>query len=167
MTRFFGHISCVVAAVIVAGCSQQDSPSAAEVDAATESLMATQVQPEAQVYWDAVQFISDADGLHEIVPETDADWERTIEAARELKALGEELQQPAYAANRGADWQDFSQGLVDIATRAEAAALSKDPHKVLDAGGVLYNVCSACHEQYMELKAGAAPIAQRPADLQQ
>ena len=121
--------------------------------------MAERVQPQAEIYWNAVQFITDENGLREIVPETDADWERTAEAARQLKALGEELKQPEYASGRGPDWQQFSQGLVDVAQQTEAAALSRDPHQVLDAGGVLYNVCSACHERYMDTAAGLSPNA--------
>ncbi|RIV82604.1 hypothetical protein D2V17_14920 [Aurantiacibacter xanthus] len=166
MTRFYAKsLSLIVAAGLV-GCSGQDAEQPADVDAATKSLMIAEVQTQAQIYWNAVQFISDENGLREIVPETDADWERTAEAARQLRSLGEELKRPAYAAGRGSDWQQFSQGLVDVAEKTEAAALSRDPHQVLEAGGVLYNVCSACHEHYMELPAGLSPNAPEAGDAQ-
>lgn len=147
----------LVAALALAACSP-DAPPAQPAD--TKAMMLQHVQPEAQHYWNAVSYISDAQGSREIVPANDAEWERTAEAARRLRAWGEKLQTPAYAAGRGEDWADFSRGLVDAAAAAEAAALTKDPAKVLEAGGTLYNVCSACHEVYMPSPAGLAPTDQ-------
>lgn len=120
-------------------------------------MMNLRVQPEAQAYWQAVQYISDAQGSRQIVPQDDAEWKRTADAAARLKALGARMKQPDYAAGKGADWQDFAQGLVDAAVRAERAALSRKPDQVLEAGGTLYNVCSACHEVYMPSPGGLAP----------
>lgn len=135
------------------GCAKPEEPKAADV----KLQMANHVQPTAQVFWDAVQYISDEQGTHKIVPKTDEEWDRTIAAARTLKELAETLKQPEYAANRGTDWQDFAQGMVDVAGQAEAAARSREPDKVLDTGGVLYNVCSACHEVYMTTPISLAP----------
>jgi cytochrome c2 len=67
------------------------------------------------------------------------------------------LKQPEYAAGRGSDWTEFAQGLADVAEQAEAAAVARDPDRVLDAGGTLYNVCSACHEVYMPSPVRLAP----------
>lgn len=142
-----------IAILLVAGCAKQDNPGIKDVKA----LMARHVQPTTQVYWDAVQFISDASGAREIMPRTDADWQRTADAASKLKQLGEELKSPGYAAGRGSDWQAFAQGLGDVAEQARQAAEQKSPDKVLEAGGTIYNVCSACHEVYMPTPAGLAP----------
>ena len=142
-----------VAILLVAGCAKQDRPENKDVKA----LMAQHVQPTTQVYWDAVQFISDASGVREIMPRTDAEWQRTVGAASKLKQLGEELKSPGYAAGRGSDWRAFAQGLVDVAEQARHAAEEKSPDRVLEAGGTIYNVCSACHEVYMPTPAGLAP----------
>jgi hypothetical protein len=123
-------------------------------------MMAEDLQPTAQAYWDAVQYISDANGLREIMPQNDTEWSRTAEAARQLKKLGEELKQPEYSANRGTDWKAYAQGLVDVAEQAEHAANSHRPKDVLETGGIMYNVCSACHEVYMPDPGGGAPTDQ-------
>lgn len=146
----------VVAIAALAGCSGTKPAEPADVKA----MMNQRVQPEADFYWHAVQYISDANGAREIVPQNDSEWNRTAEAARKLKALGETLKQPAYAQGRGADWQDFAQGMIDAAGRAEAAAHASSPEQVLEAGGTLYNVCSACHEVYMPSPGGLAPTEQ-------
>ncbi|MEO5598438.1 MAG: hypothetical protein ABIQ66_07445 [Novosphingobium sp.] len=138
------------------GCSGEKPVQPADVKAA----MNQHVQPEAEIYWQAVQYISDEKGAREIVPHSDVEWNRTAEAARKLKTFGESLKQPAYAQGKGTDWQDYAQGLVDAAGRAETAALARKPEQVLEAGGTLYNVCSACHEVYMPVPGGLAPTDQ-------
>ncbi len=66
-----------------------------------KDLMAKQVQPTAQTYWDAVQFISDDTGDHDIFPKTDAEWEKTRKAAADLQGYGELLLTDAYTEGRG------------------------------------------------------------------
>lgn len=143
----------ILAVVCLGGCSEPDAPKAAAV----KEQMAGKVQPTAQIYWNAVQYISDEDGTRKIVPTTDAQWQRTAEAAAQLKALAQMLQQPEYTANRGTDWMEFAKGMGDVAGQAEAAARARDPDRVLDAGGTLYNVCSACHEVYLTNPVRLAP----------
>lgn len=153
-TRMWGAGALALCAL--AGCTEPKPSEQADI----KLMMSQHVQPESEIYWQAVQYISDAKGQREIVPQNDAEWNRTAEAARKIKALGESLKQPAYAQGKGADWNDFSQGMVDAAGLAEAAALARKPEQVLEAGGTLYNVCSACHEVYMPSPGGLAPTDQ-------
>ncbi len=139
----------------LASCSVSGEGDAPQTS--TKAMMADDVQPTAEVYWNAVQYISDENGSREIVPETEAEWQRTEQAAQQLKKLGEDLKRAEYAANKGTDWKDFAQGLVDAAGQAEQAAKAQSPDKVLQAGGTLYNVCSACHEVYMPAPSGLSP----------
>jgi hypothetical protein len=113
-----------------------------------KQLMAEHVQPTAQVYWDAVRFVSDETGDHEIQPRTDAEWEKTRKAAADLAAFGEQLKTEAYTEGRGADWTQFAQALVDVSKQAEQAAADKSVDKVFEVGGTVYSVCSACHQVY-------------------
>ena len=147
-----------MAALFVAGCSSHDDGKAAgSEDNIAKMLMIEAVQPNADTYWQAVQYISDENGSREIIPQTDAEWETVAAAARKLGQLGEDMQKPEYAEGRGADWTAYAQGLVAVSQQAEEAAAAQDPEKVLDVGGTLYNVCSACHETYMTNPAGMAP----------
>lgn len=138
------------------GCADEKPIKVAD----TKAMMNQHVQPEAEIFWQAVQYISDENGSREISPQNDAEWNRTAEAARKLKALGESLKQPEYAQGKGADWLAFTQGMVDVAGQAEQAALTHSKEKVLEVGGTLYNVCSACHEVYMPSPGGLAPTDQ-------
>ncbi|WP_305096918.1 hypothetical protein [Croceibacterium aestuarii] len=113
-----------------------------------KDYMAQDVQPTAEVYWNAVQFISDESGDHEITPQTDAEWEDVRLAAVRLGEIGKELKQPGYSDARGPGWNDFADGLIEISGKAEEAAKAKDPEKVFEVGGTLYSVCSGCHEAY-------------------
>lgn len=132
------------AAVLLAGgCDKQPEP------ADVHAFMLGQVQPTAQTYWDAVQYISDEQGSREIRPRTPEEWARTRRAAERLQALGAQLKTPAFSAGREADWQEFSQGLIDISAQAASAAEARDPERVFAVGASLYNVCSACHQIYL------------------
>lgn len=117
-----------------------------------QMMMANEVQPTAEIYWDSVRFVSElVDGKvveQNFVPETAEDWQKLEAAAARLGELGEALKTPAYAEGRGEDWGVFAQGLVDVSALAAEAARSRDPDKVFEVGGTVYNVCSACHQAY-------------------
>ena len=129
---------------LLGGCGQKtETP-----DRTVQQLMADIVQPTADIYWKSVQWISDEEGMHEIVPKTDADWQRVRDAAVKLQELAVLLQQPAYSQDRGDDWIQISQSLAEVGELAEQAAVEKDVDKVFEVGGTIYNVCTACHQIY-------------------
>lgn len=139
-----GAIFALAATAALAGCNQPPVP--------IQDLMANEVQPTAEVYWDAVRYESVlVDGKpveRDIRPQTDAEWEKVRKAAEELGRHGELLQTEAYTEGRAADWTQFAQGLVEVAKLAEQAAVEKDVEKVFEVGGTVYSVCSACHQVY-------------------
>ncbi len=115
-------------------------------------MMANEVQPTSEAYWDSVRYVSElVDGKEvftEFEPKTEADWLKVEQSAAHLGELGEALKTPAYSEGRGDDWQVFAQGLVDVAKAAGDAAKTRDPDKVFETGGLIYNVCSACHQAH-------------------
>ena len=125
----------------LAGCQ-------AEPKASVKEYMAGEVQPTAEVYWNAVQFISDEQGDHDIFPRHDAEWENVRQAAVRLGEMGAELKEPKYAEGRGAAWIDFADGLIEVSAQAEKAAADKSSEAVFEVGGTVYSVCSACHQAY-------------------
>ena len=125
----------------LAGCQ-------AEPKASVKEYMAGEVQPTAEVYWNAVQFISDEQGDHDIFPRNDAEWENVRQAAVRLGEMGAELKEPKYAEGRGAAWIDFADGLIEVSAQAEKAAADKSSEAVFEVGGTVYSVCSACHQAY-------------------
>lgn len=132
-------------AALLAGCNQGP-------EVTVKDLMANEVQPTAEIYWQAVRFESElVDGKvveRDIRPTTDAEWEKVRQAAEDIGKFGELLQTDAYTEGRGADWKEFAKGLVDSAKLAEQAAVDKDTDKVFEVGYTVYSVCSACHQAY-------------------
>jgi len=141
----------LAAATTLASCSSEE---VAETPYGTaQQLMANEVQPAADIYWQSVRFesrlLDDGSVLEqEFEPETDEDWARVQAAAARLAELGEVMQTPGYANGRGEDWMIFAQGMVDISKQAEQAAIDQDPDAVFEVGGTVYNVCRACHQMY-------------------
>ncbi|GAA5060422.1 hypothetical protein GCM10023208_28740 [Erythrobacter westpacificensis] len=117
-----------------------------------QQMMAQEVQPTAEIFWNAVgsrsELVDDEPVFTEWQPEGDAEWGDVRAAAARLGELGEILQTPAYSEGRGDDWIAYSQGLVEAAAQAEQAAEARDPEAVFEVGGTIYAVCSACHRMY-------------------
>jgi hypothetical protein len=133
----------VVAALGLLAACKASAPAESVKD-----LMKNKVDPASKVYFDAVQYISDETGQHDIKPQSDADWEKVRKAAADLQDYGKQLQGDDYTKGRNPDWTKFSQALVDAGKQAEDAAKAKDVDKVFEMSGTVYNVCSACHMAY-------------------
>lgn len=143
------HIAKLAMLALLASCTQE----LAELPHGTpQQFMANEMQPTAEVYWNAVGAVSElVDGepvFREFEPETDEEWAAVANSAVKLRELGEVLANPAYADGRGPAWLDFAQGLQDVSRLAEQAAIDKDTDAVFEVGGTLYNVCSACHQAF-------------------
>lgn len=135
-------LAAIATMILLAGCK-------ASAPAETvQQLMKNKVDPASKIYFEAVQYISDQTGEHDIKPETDADWEKVRKAAADLQEYGKLLQTDPYTEGRNPDWTKFSQAMVDAGKQAEQAAKDKDVDKVFEMSGTVYNVCSACHMAY-------------------
>ena len=135
-------IAAICGLVLLAGCK------ASAPAESVQQLMKNKVDPASKVYFEAVQYVSDETGEHDIRPQTDADWEKVRKAAADLQDYGKLLQTDAYTKGRNPDWTKFSQAMVDAGKQAEQAAKDKNVDKVFEMSGTVYNVCSACHRAY-------------------
>lgn len=131
-----------------AGCAQ--APAAQPYNAAHSvlELMEGPIAHAAEVYWDSVSTVVDKDGVHEYYPTTDEQWEAVWAAAITIAESGN-LMMMAPRAKEEADWMKHSADLVTVGVEARKAAESKNPEKVLELGEQVYNVCTACHMQYI------------------
>ncbi len=111
-------------------------------------LMSDDLQPAAETYWNAVQYVVDDGGERDIAPETEADWQRTRDAATRIGKLGGMLQGKDYARGRGDRWAGLATSLVEVSRLAEKAAEARDPDEVFEVGARIYAACSACHVAY-------------------
>lgn len=141
----------IIGAALLAACSKQE-PQAIQPQYVRahdiKQLMATVVQPQADVFWKSAGTVTDETGEHDLTPTTDEGWLRTRSAAATVTEMGNLLMTPLYAEGRGEDWMKFSKALVEIGQRAEKAAVDKSSDAIFDVGGTMYNVCTACHQVY-------------------
>lgn len=110
-------------------------------------LMESLIAHSAEEYWGAVRIIIDKNGVTEYAPETDEEWEEVWAAAMSLAESGNLLMMPPRGID--AEWNRISSKLIDVSVDAAAAALSRDPDAVLEAGEQIYNVCVECHGRYL------------------
>jgi hypothetical protein len=113
-----------------------------------KQLMASVIEPAADVYWDAVGTIEDKSGTRELAPKTDAEWKAVVDSAYVFTEGGNLLMMSGRAKDNG-DWMKFAQALIEVGQRAVKAAESKNTKAVFDAGAEVYDACVACHSKYI------------------
>ena len=120
------------------------------------------VDPAAFMYWKNSGTMIDEKGEHDLTPTTDEGWDVLVTGATMLVEAGNALQLPGRVREPVADWNKYSQMLSDRAMIARAAAEKHDKKAVFDEGAKVYEVCVACHEQFViqpQLKAEGWPKA--------
>ena len=111
-------------------------------------LMEAVIDPAADTIWESVGTIVTMEGTEELEPRTDEEWTAVRNAAVVVTESGNLLMLDGRARDT-ADWITFSQALVEIGTRAIAAAEAQDTNAIFEVGGHIYNVCAGCHQQYI------------------
>ncbi len=142
-------IVAAAALALMTGCQKAEEKAPTFVKAHDiKQLMATVVQPQADVFWKSSGTITDANGTIDLTPTTEEGWLRTRSAAATVTEMGNLLMTPQYAEGRREDWMAFSRSLVEIGMKAEKAAVDRDSDAIFEVGGTMYNVCTACHQVY-------------------
>jgi hypothetical protein len=139
-----------MAVLVVSGaCTQAEQEAASSYRPVGDvaDLMAGVVEPAAEVIWDAVGVIVDAEGEHQLAPQTEEDWLMVRFAAYTVAESGNLLMMPERALDQAA-WITMSQSLVEMGQRAIEAADARDLDAVFDVGAEIYYVCTNCHSTY-------------------
>lgn len=141
--------SGVLAALAVAACSpaEEEQSSTYRPVGDMAQLMAGVVEPAAEVIWDAVGVIVDAEGEHQLAPQTEEEWLALRSAAYTVAESGNLLMMPERALDQGA-WITMSQSLVEMGERAIEAADARNLDAIFDVGAEIYYVCTNCHGAY-------------------
>lgn len=157
--------AALAAALLLAACSGTGEPEQETfIQAHTiQELMADVMEPTAQVYWKSAGYVIDETGEHDLTPTTEEGWLATRTSAATITEMGNLLMTPPFSEGRGDDWIEFSRALVEIGKQAEQAAVDRDSEAIMDIGGTLYNVCSACHQIYPPEAGAATNTAEAPA----
>jgi hypothetical protein len=137
----------ILAALVLHGCASAPPESRFDAVADVKQVMAGILEPAAEVYWDAVGTIIDTAGVQEIAPRTDAEWTVVRHAALVIAESGNLLNLEGRIRDRDR-WIALSRALVDAGRVALGAAERQDARAVFDAGGRVYEACTACHAAY-------------------
>jgi len=134
----------VAFAVLAAGCTRQ--PPFKPV-ATVRQLMDSTVHHSAEVIFEAVGTIITLEGVEEIAPRNEEEWAEVRRGAVTLAEAGNLLLIGDRPKDRDT-WFTHARGLTDAALGAVSAVDAKDPERLFDAGGKVYEVCQRCHEHY-------------------
>jgi len=157
---------CVVVLCLVtsAACAPAAKDAATEFKAVstTQDVMEGLVAHTAQKVWDSVKIEIDDKGTHETRPKSKEEWQEVAYAARGLAEASTLLMYEGRAEDRG-DWAKFVKQMSETSLEAAKAADDQDPDKLREAGGNIYEVCTKCHQTYLEKvekkRTGGAPSA--------
>ena len=137
---------CTCAVLLLAGCDRTTKP--ADDSEAVHKLMANVVDVQAKVFWRSSAWVSDEAGVRSLAPTTEEGWAATRSAAAEIAEAGQLLTTSQFAEGRSEDWLVFARALEEIGRKAEAAAADRDQDALLETGGVMFRVCTGCHETF-------------------
>ena len=104
------------------------------------------VDTQADVIWGNSGTEWDTDGEKELFPTTDAGWDELTKAGRELVTLGKSLGGKINESDPRAEaWKAYAAGFSEVSQKLVVAAEQHDKENIFAEGGVLYQVCTACH----------------------
>jgi len=138
--------------LLLAGCGQPSGEQAPDGQAYesghnTHDVMTWVLDPAADHVWaSAGQIITEAETV-DLAPTTDEGWVAVRHSAAVVAEAGNLLMLPAHARDQE-DWVEISRGLYQAGVLAEQAADAQDADALFEAGGIIYNVCVACHQLY-------------------
>jgi hypothetical protein len=137
----------LVLALLSCSCAGATDQPPFDPVADVKQLMVSVLEPAAEAYWDAVGSVVDERGTVEFAPGSPEEWDAVRNSAYVIAESGNLLMMGARARDRG-DWITLSLAMVEAGRRALAAAQARDTSGVFEAGGVLYDTCTACHAKY-------------------
>jgi hypothetical protein len=136
-----------VSFLLVFGACSAPPPPPFQPVADMKQLMASVLEPAAEVYWDAVGTIIDENGVTEIQPKTIEEWDAVRNSAYVVAESGNLLMMSSRAKD-GGDWMQMSRALINVGQKAIRAAEARDKAAVFDVGAEVYDACTACHAKY-------------------
>jgi len=137
----------VLLVLAIAGCRrtpQPDGTASMQVYASTKDIIDAIVAPDSQAIFDAVGY---ENGQLTRAPHGDDQWNRLRLQALSIAEAGNLLMMRSRAKDAG-DWMTFAHRMSVKAAAVADAASSTDPDRFLNAGGELYETCTACHMKY-------------------
>jgi hypothetical protein len=163
-------VTLAACAALLTACSPQKAaapkPAASTAqptynyDLPMAEMMGHVVDPAAWTYWRGSGTEVTAKGERDLSPTTEEGWTELENGAATLIEAGNLLQLPGRGREPVADWNKYAQQLTARGVEAKAAAEKHDKDGVYKKGAEVYEVCTACHRQFViepTLKAQGGP----------
>lgn len=112
-----------------------------------KELMASMMDPTADIVWESVGTIVTKEGTFERAPETDEEWDRIKAHAIILVESGNLLLLPARSGNNP-EWNQLTVDFIAQAKRVVEAASKHDKQGMFDRGADMYDACVNCHKRF-------------------
>jgi len=112
-----------------------------------KELMASLVDPTADVVWESVGTIYTKEGVFEKAPASDEEWNDVRASAVTLVEVGNLLMMPSRSGGNE-DWVKLAQALIVQSQRAIKAAEAHDRDGVFNTGADIYEACVNCHKRF-------------------
>ena len=132
------------AAVLAPACSQAPP---FQAESTVGQLMHDVVYPRADDVWKSVGTIITEQGVEEIRPRTDLEWEVVHSGARTLMEAGNLLMMEGRAKDND-KWMEHCRRLIEGAAAVLESAEAYDADAVFERGELIYNACQGCHWEY-------------------
>ena len=147
ITRLLFVIGSVSVVGLLSACAGDENNGPYDREAIIEVMR--QVDQQADVIWGNSGSEWDADGERELFPTTDEGWQQLVVAGQALVTLGQDLKGYINQNDPRADaWLTYAAAISDVSKKLVAAAQEQDKKTTFDDGGVLYQVCTACHATF-------------------
>ncbi len=138
-------IALIVVAVSRCTSTPAQAPPPFKTVGTLAEVMEANITSASTVIFDAVVYNN---GVLEHAPKTDEEWEAVEHGAIALAESANLLLLPGRAIDEG-EWVKMTHALTAAAVRARDAALAKNLDQLFDAGGAVYDTCTACHAKYL------------------
>ena len=148
MKKVYLAVLCALASLVACSPPAEPKPEFKAI-ATTQDVMESLVAHMAQEIWNAVKVEIDAQGVHETRPQNREEWQEVAFAARGLAEASTLLMYEGRVEDRG-DWEKYVKDLSEKSLLAAKAADDQDFDGLMEAGGNIYEVCTKCHEAYLE-----------------
>ena len=138
-------VLALAALTVACGRGANDPQAGLTVFASTGEIMDGIVIPYSQAIFDAVAY---ENGQLTRAPRNDDEWHRLYVEALAVAEAGNLLMMDGRAKD-GRDWVALAHEMSLKAAAVAKGADLKDVDRVLQAGGELYETCTACHAKYV------------------
>ena len=115
--------------------------------ASVKQIMKAITGPATDAVFNAVSTSVTKEGIKEVAPQNDAEWEALGNQAAALIESGNLILIGNRAVDKG-DWVKITRQMIDAATLALRATEKKSTEQILEAGEKLNETCDNCHNKY-------------------